>query len=382
MTEPVPLPLLHSGKVREMYEVDDRHLLMVASDRISAFDVVFDRAIPDKGRVLTALTMFWARTLATVAPTHLDGVDPSVLDATGAAAAPELAGRALLVRRAEMLPLECIVRGYITGSAWKEYQAGGTMHGAALPAGLRESDQLPEPVFTPSTKAPIGEHDENIGFDDAVDLVGRDLAERARQLCLAAYAAAAAHARERGIIVADTKFEVGLVDGTLVIADELLTPDSSRFWPVDGWRPGQHASVARQAADPRLVGGHRMGQAATGAAAARRGRGRHPAALRRRLRAPQRPVVPAVPRRCGVRFAVRVEVMALDDIADPQGSTIERALPALGFAGVSSVRVGKSIRFVVDSPSAEAAEAEVRSMCERLLANPVIERSDVEVVPL
>jgi phosphoribosylaminoimidazole-succinocarboxamide synthase len=237
MSEPVPLPLLHSGKVREMYEVDDRHLLMVASDRISAFDVVFDRPIPDKGRVLTALTVFWSRTLATVAPTHLDGVDPSVLD-TSVASSGELAGRALLVRRAEMLPLECIVRGYITGSAWKEYQASGTMHGSPLPAGLRESDQLPEPVFTPSTKAPIGEHDENIGFDDAVDLVGKDLAERARRLCLAAYGAAAAHARERGIIVADTKFEVGLVDGTLVIADELLTPDSSRFWPVDQWQPG------------------------------------------------------------------------------------------------------------------------------------------------
>jgi phosphoribosylaminoimidazole-succinocarboxamide synthase len=237
MAESVPYLLLHSGKVREMYEIDDRHLLMVASDRISAFDVVFDRPIPDKGKVLTALTVFWARALSAVAPTHLDGVDPAVRAAVSHVP-DSLAGRTLLVRRAEMLPLECIVRGYITGSAWKEYQASGTMHGEPLPPDLRESDRLPEPVFTPSTKAPVGEHDVNIGFDEAVDLVGRDLAERARQMCLAAYGAAAAHARERGIIVADTKFEIGVVDGTLVIADELLTPDSSRFWPADEWRPG------------------------------------------------------------------------------------------------------------------------------------------------
>jgi phosphoribosylaminoimidazole-succinocarboxamide synthase len=231
------LPLLHSGKVREMYEVDDRHLLMVASDRISAFDVVFDETVPDKGRVLTAMTAFWAELLLPVAPTHLDGVDPAVHpDPRGSD--PWLAGRALLVRRADMVPLECIVRGYLTGSAWAEYERSGTMHGEALPGGLAEAAALPEPVFTPSTKAPGGEHDVNIGFEEACDLVGAEVAAEARELSLAAYRTASAHAATRGVIIADTKFELGFVDGRLVIADELLTPDSSRFWPAESWRVG------------------------------------------------------------------------------------------------------------------------------------------------
>jgi phosphoribosylaminoimidazole-succinocarboxamide synthase len=231
------LPLLHSGKVREMYEVDDRHLLMVASDRISAFDVVFAETVPDKGRVLTAMTAFWADLLQPVAATHLDAVDLAVHpDPTGSD--PWLSGRALLVRRAEMLPLECIVRGYLTGSAWAEYERSGTMHGEPLPAGLTEAEALPDPVFTPSTKAPSGEHDVNIGFDEACDIVGAEVAAKARQLSLAAYATAAAHAAGRGVIIADTKFELGFVDGRLVIADELLTPDSSRFWPAESWQVG------------------------------------------------------------------------------------------------------------------------------------------------
>ncbi|MEC7915191.1 MAG: phosphoribosylaminoimidazolesuccinocarboxamide synthase [Actinomycetota bacterium] len=229
------LQLLHSGKVREMYVVDERHLLMVATDRISAFDVVFDEPIPDKGRVLTAMTVWWSNYLGSTAGTHIVSADPS--EFPEAARRPEWEGRALLVRRADMLPLECIVRGYITGSAWKEYRESGTMHGSSLPDGLLEAQQLPEPVFTPSTKATEG-HDINISYEEAVDMVGPQLAMQARQISVDAYTRASEHAARNGVIIADTKFELGLVDGEMVIADEILTPDSSRFWPAENWDPG------------------------------------------------------------------------------------------------------------------------------------------------
>jgi phosphoribosylaminoimidazole-succinocarboxamide synthase len=229
------LKLIHRGKVREMYYVDEKHLLMVATDQISAFDVVFKELVPDKGRVLTAMTMWWGQYLSDVAKTHLVSADPS--DFPSEARRDEWAGRAILVRKAEMLPLECIVRGYITGSAWKEYKEAGTMHGTALRMGLLEAEELDEPVFTPSTKASEG-HDVNISYEEAVELVGKDLAERAQKISIEAYKKAAAHAAERGVIIADTKFELGIVDGEVVIADELLTPDSSRFWPAENWAPG------------------------------------------------------------------------------------------------------------------------------------------------
>ncbi|MGO8875962.1 MAG: phosphoribosylaminoimidazolesuccinocarboxamide synthase [Acidimicrobiales bacterium] len=230
------LPHIYSGKVRDVYDAGEGLLLMVASDRISAFDHVFDEPVPDKGRVLTAMTSFWAEELLEVAPSHLVATDPAMFPA-GALEIPDVAGRAMLVHKAEMLPLECIVRGYLAGSAWKEYRSTGTMHGAPLPAGLLESARLEEPVFTPSTKASVG-HDENISFTAAVDLVGAKAAERAREICLAAYAHGAARAFERGIVIADTKFELGFVDGELAICDEVMTPDSSRFWPADAWQPG------------------------------------------------------------------------------------------------------------------------------------------------
>jgi phosphoribosylaminoimidazole-succinocarboxamide synthase len=230
----ISLPHLSSGKVRDIYDAGDDRLLMVTSDRMSAFDVVMAEPIPDKGRVLTAMSAFWFDHLADVVPGHLISTD--VADLPAGAQDPSLAGRVMLCRKAEMLSIECIVRGYITGSAWKEYRADGTMHGAPLPAGLQESDRLPEPVFTPSTKSDV--HDENISFEQACDLAGRDLATRARDISLELYHRGAAMARERGIIIADTKFELGLVDGELVVCDEVLTPDSSRFWPVDEWKPG------------------------------------------------------------------------------------------------------------------------------------------------
>ncbi len=232
----LPLPHLYSGKVRDIYAVGDDQLLMVASDRLSAFDVVLDEPIKHKGRVLTAISAFWFEALADVVGNHLVSTDVAALASEVVAADPDLVGRSMLCRRAEMLPIECIVRGYLSGSAWKEYASSGTLRGQHLPEGLRESDQLPEPVFTPSTKS--DEHDENISFAEAVDLVGEELAERARAISLELYARAAELARQRGIIIADTKFELGLVDGELVLCDEVLTPDSSRFWPLDEWAPG------------------------------------------------------------------------------------------------------------------------------------------------
>jgi phosphoribosylaminoimidazole-succinocarboxamide synthase len=233
----ISLPYVHSGKVRDIYAVGDDRLLMVTSDRMSAFDVVMTEPIPHKGRVLTAMSAYWFEVLGDVVGSHLISMDPADLDAGVASAADDLDGRIMLCHKAEMLPIECIVRGYITGSAWKEYGKAGTMHGQELPTGLLESDQLPDPVFTPSTKADTG-HDENISYDEAVALVGESLAAKARDVSLELYRRGAELARERGIIMADTKFELGLVDGDLVLCDEVMTPDSSRFWPVDAWVPG------------------------------------------------------------------------------------------------------------------------------------------------
>src|SRR5690349_16950385 len=199
------LPHVYSGKVRDIYDAGDDRLLMVTSDRISAFDVVMNEPVPSKGRVLTAMTAFWLDELRDVAGSHLISTD--LADLPAAAQRPELAGRVMLCHRAEMLPVECIVRGYLSGSAYKEYKASGTMHGAKLPAGLQESDQLPEPVFTPSTKAEIGLHDENISFDRAVEIVGAETAAQLRDVSLELYRRGAARAEERGIIIADTKFE-------------------------------------------------------------------------------------------------------------------------------------------------------------------------------
>jgi len=232
---------LYSGKVREIFDAGDGLLLIVTSDRISAFDSVFAEPVPDKGRVLMAMTAFWAGELEGLSPTHLVSADTADFEEVGRRvpgfSLEELAGRAMLVRRAEMLPVECIVRGYLTGSAWKQYRADGTMHGIALRTGLRESERLDEPVFTPSTKATEG-HDVNISLDEAADMVGAATVTRAQAICVAAYEHGASLALGRGIIIADTKFELGFIDGELAICDEILTPDSSRFWAADAWSPG------------------------------------------------------------------------------------------------------------------------------------------------
>jgi phosphoribosylaminoimidazole-succinocarboxamide synthase len=225
------LPLVASGKVREMYDLGDR-LLMVASDRISTYDVVHPSPIPDKGKVLTGLSTFWFEQTGDLVPNHLLSATDGVPD--------EARGRALAVRKLEMLPVECVVRGYLTGSGWKDYQATGAVAGIALPEGLRDSEKLPEPIFTPSTKADVG-HDETIDFDRAAELVGdRALMEQLRELSLALYGFAADHAASRGVILADTKFEFGRdADGVVRVGDEVLTPDSSRFWPADTYEVGR-----------------------------------------------------------------------------------------------------------------------------------------------
>ncbi len=226
-------PLVATGKVRELYAVDDDHLLFVASDRISAYDWVLPTAIPDKGRVLTAMSVFWFELLAELVPNHLVAVeDPRIPD--------EVLGRALLVRRLEMFPVECVARGYLTGSGLIDYRRTGEICGVALPAGLDEASELPEPIFTPATKAEFGDHDENVPFEAVVDTVGADRAKELRELTLAVYRRAAGYAVEHGVILADTKFEFGVDDrGELVLADEVLTPDSSRYWPADSYTPGR-----------------------------------------------------------------------------------------------------------------------------------------------
>jgi phosphoribosylaminoimidazole-succinocarboxamide synthase len=229
------LKLRGRGKVRDIYEVGDK-LLIVATDRLSAFDVVLPTPIPDKGRVLTQLSLFWFDKLADVVPHHVISAHNFSGDLASRAAVLE--GRAMLVRRTEPVPIECVVRGYIVGSGWKDYQKTGAICGIPLPSGLRESDRLPQPIFTPSTKATTG-HDENISFDETVARIGVPLAEKLRDTSITLYRRAAEHAASRGIIIADTKFEFGLIGDQLIWIDEALTPDSSRFWPADQYAPGK-----------------------------------------------------------------------------------------------------------------------------------------------
>jgi phosphoribosylaminoimidazole-succinocarboxamide synthase len=242
------LQLYASGKVRDIYRVDADHLLFVASDRISAFDYVLATGIPRKGQVLTQLSLFWFDMLKKIVPNHLVTADVSRYPAELQKYASQLRGRSMLVVRAEMVTIECVVRGYLSGSGWKEYKANGSVCGIKLPAGLHESDKLPEPIFTPATKAVTG-HDENISFEQMVNLAGKEMSEKLRDVSLKIYQTAADYAETRGIIIADTKFEFGQTSQGLTLADEVLTPDSSRFWPKDTYRPGG----AQQSYDKQYV---------------------------------------------------------------------------------------------------------------------------------
>lgn len=244
MTQPLyqsslsSVPLVHRGKVRDMYAIGAQHLLIVTTDRLSAFDVILPRPIPGKGEVLTRLTEFWMRRFADRVPNQM-APEMRLEDWLTPAEREPLAGRAVIVRKLRAIPVECVARGYLIGSGWKDYLKTGTVCGIPLPAGLRMADRLPEPIFTPADKAPVGEHDENISFDEVVARLGPELAGRLRQLTLDIYREAADHALARGIILADTKFEFGLDEnGVVHLIDEVLTPDSSRFWPADTWTPG------------------------------------------------------------------------------------------------------------------------------------------------
>lgn len=239
MTTPNALSLkkIYSGKVRDLYEIDDKRMLMVATDRLSAFDVILAEPIPEKGKILTAISNFWFEKLAYLIPNHFTG--DTVEAVVAAEELPLVEGRAVVAKRLKPVAVEAIVRGYIVGSGWKEYQRNGTVCGIQLPAGLKEAAKLPQPIFTPSTKAAVGDHDENISFEQCEAVIGKELAAKVRDTSIALYAAAVEYAATRGIIIADTKFEFGLdEDGTLTLMDEVLTPDSSRFWPADSYQEG------------------------------------------------------------------------------------------------------------------------------------------------
>ncbi len=242
------LELFASGKVRDVYRLDDEHLLFVATDRISAFDYVLATGIPQKGRVLTQMSVFWFELLRDLVPNHMVTTDVDRYPSALRKYADVLRGRSMMVMRAEMFPVECVVRGYISGSAWKEYKASGAVCGIQLPPGLKESDKLPEPIFTPATKATTG-HDENISFEQMAKIIGPDFSRDLRDTSLAIYKKAADYARQRGIIIADTKFEFGRTGAGITLADEVLTPDSSRFWPTDKYQPG----TAQESFDKQYV---------------------------------------------------------------------------------------------------------------------------------
>ncbi len=235
------LPLLARGKVRDIYAVPENgssELVFVATDRISAFDHVLGSGIPDKGRILTQISLFWFDFLRGIVPNHVVTADVEHFPASLQPYREQLAGRTMLVKRAEMFPVECVARGYLSGSGWKDYQATGSVCGIGLPSGLRESDKLPEPIFTPAAKINTGGHDENISFATVVETIGKETAEKLRDLTLAIYRKASEYAATKGVILADTKFEFGRIDGEITLADEVLTPDSSRYWPVDAYQPG------------------------------------------------------------------------------------------------------------------------------------------------
>ena len=231
------LKLIGRGKVRDIYEVDEK-ILLVASDRLSAFDVVLPDGIPGKGKVLTQISAFWFQMLEDIVPNHMLSIDVDEYPPSARAYSETLRGRSMLCKKADLFPVECVVRGYLSGSGWAEYKQSGEVCGIRLPKGLRESDRLPELIFTPATKEEKGKHDENISFERMVGIVGKDVAEKVRSIAIKLYDRAAEYALSRGIIIADTKFEMGISDGELILIDEALTPDSSRFWPADEYQPG------------------------------------------------------------------------------------------------------------------------------------------------
>ena len=359
------LDLLAQGKVRDIYAVGEDRLLLVTTDRISTYDVVHPNPIPDKGKVLTGLSTFWFERTGHVCENHVI----SYTDVPD-----EVRGRALLVERLEMAPVECVVRGYITGSGWKDYQATGAVCGIELPPGLQESEQLPEPIFTPATKAEVGDHDENVDFERAVEIVGdRPLLEELRRISLELYRRGSEHARERGIILADTKFEFGRRAGRHDRAGRRgAHPGLVALLARGHLRGGPRPAVVRQAVRARLGVAVGLGQDAARRRPSRRGRQGHARALHRGLREDHGRALRGLAGALG-RVKARVLIRPKEGILDPQGQAVERALPALGFEGASEVRVGRLVELEVQDDS------RLDEMCERLLANPLIEDYEVTV---
>jgi len=363
------LTKVKQGKVRDMYRTQ-AGIVMVASDRISAYDVVLPTPIPDKGAVLTGLSAYWFDRTADIVPNHMISTQPDDYPPEAKQHAAELRGRSMLVREAEPVPIECVARGYITGSGWKEYKQNGTVCGIRLPEGLVESQQLPEPIFTPATKAETG-HDENISFEVAAEIAGTDTMTALRDLTLALYSFAAAHARERGIIIADTKFEFGVVDGDIILIDEALTPDSSRFWPASEFEPGRgQPSFDKQYVRDWLDGAgwdHTPPGPDLPADVVANTRGKYVEAYERITGASfGRMAQP-------MKARVAIDVMLKEGILDPQGKTVEESMPSLGFGRVSGVRIGKHISLELEASSPEDARRQIEEMSRRFLSNPVIE---------
>lgn len=374
--------ILHTGKVRRLYAVPGRpaQLLLVATDRISAFDQVLTPDIPDKGEVLTQLSIWWFSQLSDLVPNHFLTEDvPS-----------RFAGRGMITERLRMIPVECVARGYLTGSGWSEYQRTQSVCGIALPAGLRDGSKLPMPIFTPAIKAELGEHDQNVDFDTIAALHGRDLANRLRDLTLALYSRAERTTRERGIILADTKFEFGVRDdGTVVLADEVLTPDSSRFWDASLWEPGRpQPSFDKQFVRDWLA--HESGWDPSGDLPApplppevvAATRARYVDAYERLVGCPferHAETAAASAASIGGMARVVVDVMPKPEILDPQGKAVTGALQRLGFDGLT-VRQGKRFEIEVDGDVTSERLDEIRDAADKLLANTVIEAYDVRVV--
>jgi phosphoribosylaminoimidazole-succinocarboxamide synthase len=372
--------ILHTGKVRRLHAVPGHpdRLLLVATDRISAYDHMLTPDIPDKGEILTQLSLWWFSQLSDLVPNHL----------VSAAVPAQVAGRAMLTERLRMIPVECVARGYLTGSGWAEYQRTRSVCGVSLPAGLQDGSKLPTPIFTPAIKAELGEHDENVDFATIATLHGLEVANRLRDITLALYGRAERITRARGIILADTKFEFGMRDdGTIVLADEVLTPDSSRFWDASGWLPGQ----AQPSFDKQFVRdwlAHESGWNTTSdvpppplppeiVAATRE---RYADAYERLVGTPFEPHAAAASKSAVRGRQVVVDVMPKVEIPDLQGQDVTHTLQGLGLDGLS-VRQGKRFEITVDGELTSGRLDEVREAAERVLANVSTEAYDIRVLP-
>ncbi len=366
-----------SGKVRELYRYGDT-ILMVASDRISAFDVIMPTPIPHKGRVLTALSRFWFDQTTHIVPNHMISILPEAF-AGQAAEDPDLIGRSMLVQRLTMLPIECVVRGYLAGSGWKDYQATGAVCGHSLPSGLRESDRLPSPIFTPATKNTEG-HDINIDRATAQLLIGEERVAKLEELSLAVYEAGAAFAQQRGLILADTKMEFG-IDLTGELGAGRRAADAGLVAVLAGrrLRARRPPAVVRQAVRARPPGDARLGQDAARAGAAARGRRGHAAPLLRGLRAARRGAVRGLSATDGSDMKVTVLVRPRDGILDPQGEAVRRSLAGLGYPA-ADVRAGKVFDLDVEGGDEEQVRRIAGEIAEKVLSNPLIEQYEVELV--